>query len=89
MGKLLALLTTIKEILGTLKGLFDGFKDWSIKQAGKSAKKKIDEGFEERDQKPIEDALGHPDPGAPTKHNIPDLKTKKRVKKEGQKDEKN
>ena len=82
MSKLISLLTAIKEILAIIKALFDGAKKWGAQRAEKSAKDKIREGFDERDTQKIEEALGHPDPGAPTKHNIPDLKTEPQKKVE-------
>jgi len=77
---ILSALSTIKNILSMVTGLFDKYKENKRVKRKEEIKESIDVAIDSKDQREFEKAIGSSNAGKPTKHKLDSLQ--KRPKKD-------
>jgi len=73
---MLQIVRAIAKLIFLIEAFFRALVRWQNERAASKAKDAIDESIKTGDQKKIEEAIGSENAGKPTKHKIPDLKTR-------------
>jgi len=73
---MLEIVRAVAKLIFLIDSFFKALVRWQNGRAAEKAKEAIDESVKSGDQKKIEEAIGSENAGKPTKHRIPDLKTR-------------